>query len=94
MSNRFGTLQLGRESMWRLSTMDLTLTILDLKDNVITANNYDYNGNNNISNPFSNPWNKCSRTYRCLSTTILEYEGVAPKAKIYGYNLLGDTAAE
>ena len=59
----------------------------DLKDNVITANNYDVNGHDNIFNPYQTHGTRVAGLI-AASHNDIGVRGVAPQAKIYGYNLL------
>ena len=89
------------ESVWDTTTGEginvvivddgLDFDHLDLKDNVITANNHDYNGNNNIFNPFLTHGTRVAGLI-AASHNDIGVRGVAPKAKIYVYNLLGARA--
>ena len=103
-TNQFGAgggHDINVESVWDTTTGEginvvivddgLDFDHLDLKDNVITANNHDYNGNNNIFNPFLTHGTRVAGLI-AASHNDIGVRGVAPKAKIYVYNLLGARA--
>ena len=102
-TNQFGAgggQDINVESVWETTTgQGINVAIVDsgldfvhpdLKDNILTANNYDYNGNNNIFNLF-NFHGTLVAGIVAASHNDIGVRGVAPQAKIYGYNLLDDT---
>ena len=99
-TNQFGPgggQDINVESAWDTATGEginvavvdsgLDFVHLDLKDNIITANNHDYNGNDNIFNPFRAHGTRVAGLI-AASHNDIGVRGVAPEAQIYGYNLL------
>ena len=65
----------------------------DLSANVITARNHDYTGGNDIFHPLEDHGTAVAGLIAAQNNS-LGVRGVAPQAKIYGYNLLLDSTAE
>ena len=99
-TNQFGTggaQDINVESVWDTATGEgINVAVVDtgfdfehpdLKDNVITANNYDFNGHDNIFNPYQTHGTRVAGLI-AASHNDIGVRGVAPQAKIYGYNLL------
>ncbi len=102
-TNQFGAgggQDINVESVWNTATgAGINVAIVDsgldtahpdLKDNILTANNYDYNGNNNVFNLFRYHGTLVAGIV-AASHNDIGVRGVAPQAKIYGYNLLDGT---
>ena len=64
----------------------------DLKANVITARNHDYTGGNDIFHPLEDHGTAVAGIIAAQNNS-LGVRGVAPQAKIYGYNVLLDSTA-
>ena len=65
----------------------------DLKDNVDTALNHDYTGNNDIYSPLEHHGTHVAGIAAARDNSI-GVRGVAPRATIYGYNALAERSIE
>ena len=62
----------------------------DLRDNVYTSRNHDYGGNDDIYTPFEHHGTHVAGIIAARDNEM-GVRGVAPRAKVYGYNYLVDT---